>query len=180
MQKQLFQRWCTHFWYCSVLSLGCKVNTRLMSQPDLGSTFHIINRMKYFGHRKLLCELTKFSKLNVFILLGYQSNTDASIFVYKHRPERTGFNMYSESTHQQLTFLALLPCINLIQLDRGLWVGQPDPEYLQDVCGNRTLATIATHDLSAVKGPLKYTALEPTSFKVEPLSGGKPIRASKV
>ena len=55
-----------------------------------------------------------------------------------------------------------------------------DPECLQDVCGNRTLATIATHDLSAVKGPLKYTALEPTSFKVEPLSGGKPIRASKV
>jgi len=69
-------------------------------------------------------------------------------------------------------------------LDRGVWVGHPESlismKYLQDVCGNRTLATIATHDLSAVKGPLKYTALEPTSFKVEPLSGGKPIRASKV
>ena len=37
-------------------------------------------------------------------------NTDASILVYKFRPERTGFNMYAEYTHPQLTFLALLPC----------------------------------------------------------------------
>ena len=172
MQGRLFQR-CTHLLYCSVL---------YKTDVEACHGIHFSHKisMKYSGHRKLLCELTKFSKLNVFILLGYQSNTDVSILVYKPRPERTGFNMYSESTHQQLTFLALLPCINLIQLDRGVWVGQPDPEYLQDVCGNRTLATIATHDLSAVKGPLKYTALEPTSFKVEPLSGGKPIRASKV
>lgn len=48
------------------------------------------------------------------------------------------------------------------------------------VCANRTIATIATHDLSAIKGPLKYTALEPTSFKVEPLTGGQPVRASKL
>ena len=34
-------------------------------------------------------------------------NTDASIFVYKFRPERTGFNMYAEYTQPQLTFLAL-------------------------------------------------------------------------
>ena len=33
----------------------------------------------------------------------------ASILVYKHRPERTGFYMYTENTQQQLTFLALLP-----------------------------------------------------------------------
>ena len=52
--------------------------------------------MKYSGHRKLLCELSKFSKLNAFILLGYQTNTDASILVYKFRPERTGFNLYAE------------------------------------------------------------------------------------
>jgi len=36
---------------------------------------------------------------------------DASILVYKHRPERTGFNMDAENTQQQLTFLALLPCL---------------------------------------------------------------------
>ena len=68
--------------------------------------------MKYSGQRKLLCELLKLSKLNAFILLGYLTNTDASILVYKFRPERTGFNMYAEYTQLQLTFLALKPCIN--------------------------------------------------------------------
>ena len=37
---------------------------------------------------------------------------DASILVHNYRPERTGFNMYAENTQQQLTFLALLPCLN--------------------------------------------------------------------
>ena len=67
--------------------------------------------MKYSCHRKLFCELSKLSKLNAFILLGYKTNTDASILVYKFRPERTGFNMYAEYTQPQLTFLALVPCI---------------------------------------------------------------------
>ena len=34
-------------------------------------------------------------------------NTDTSIIVYKFRPERTGFNMYTEYTQPQLTFPAL-------------------------------------------------------------------------
>ena len=33
--------------------------------------------MNYSGHRKLLCELSKLSKLNAFILLGSRGNTDA-------------------------------------------------------------------------------------------------------
>ena len=41
-------------------------------------------------------------------------DTDASILVYKYRPEKTGFNMNAEKTQQQLTFLALLPCVFLI------------------------------------------------------------------
>jgi len=57
--------------------------------------------MKYSGHGKLLFELSKLSKLNAFILLGYWSNTDASFIVYNHHPERTGFNMYAENTQQQ-------------------------------------------------------------------------------
>ena len=32
------------FVYCSVLSLGDNVNTRQMSQPDMGSIFHIKNQ----------------------------------------------------------------------------------------------------------------------------------------
>ena len=55
--------------------------------------------MKYSGHRNLLCELSKLSKLNAFNLLGYL--TDASILVYKFRPERTGFNMYAEYMHNR-------------------------------------------------------------------------------
>ena len=43
----------------------------------------------------------------------FYRNTDASILVYNHRPERTGFNMYVENTQQQLTFLALLPCVQV-------------------------------------------------------------------
>ena len=66
--------------------------------------------MKYSGHRKLLCELSKLSKFDAFNLLGYSTNTDASILVYKYRPKRTGFNVYVEYTRPQLTFLALHPC----------------------------------------------------------------------
>ena len=60
--------------------------------------------MKYSGHKKLLCELSKLSKFNTFNLLA---NTDTSNLVYTFRPERTGFNMYAEYTQLQLTFLAL-------------------------------------------------------------------------
>ena len=67
--------------------------------------------MKYSCHRKLLCELSKLSKLNAFILLGYQTNTDASILVYKFRPERTGFNMYAEYTS---TTAINFPCISTL------------------------------------------------------------------
>ena len=43
MQGELFQR-CTHLLFCSVLSLGSNVNTRRMSQPDMGSFFNIKNQ----------------------------------------------------------------------------------------------------------------------------------------
>ena len=67
--------------------------------------------MTYSGHRKLLCELSKLSKFNAFNLLGYKTNTEASILVYKFRPERNGFNMYAEYTQLQYTFLALHSCL---------------------------------------------------------------------
>ena len=69
MQGKLFQK-CTHLLYCSVLSLGGNVNTRRMSKPDMGSIFHMKKSIKYSGHRKLLCELSKLSKFNSFDLLG--------------------------------------------------------------------------------------------------------------
>ena len=42
--------------------------------------------------------------------------TGASILVYKHSPERTGFTMYSKNTQQQLTCLAFL--LTLTNLNR--------------------------------------------------------------
>ena len=65
--------------------------------------------MKCSGNMKQLCEFSKLSKLNAFNLLGYSTNTDEPILVYKFRLEKTGFNMYAEYTQLQLTFLALVP-----------------------------------------------------------------------
>ena len=48
-------------------------------------------------------------------------NTDASILVYKVRPERTGFNMYAEYTRPQVTFLAILPGIGVSRAGRRSW-----------------------------------------------------------
>ena len=36
----------------------------------------------------------------------------------------------------------------------------------EDLCEKRTVATIATHDLGAVRGPLLYAAHPPQDFKV--------------
>ena len=99
-KEKLFQM-CTHFLYCSVLSLGGKVNTRRMSQPDMESIFTKIN-----------CEIF-WSKLNAFIFLGYETNTDASILVCKFHPERTGFNMYAEYTRATTINF---PCISTLPL----------------------------------------------------------------
>ena len=63
--------------------------------------------MKYSGHRKLLYKLSKLSKFNAFNLLGYKTNTDASILVYKFRPKRSGFNVYAEYIRPQLTLLCI-------------------------------------------------------------------------
>jgi len=82
-----------------------------MSKPAMGSIFYIKNKKKkYSGHRKLLfllSKLSKSSKLNAINLLGYETNTDASILFYEFPPERTGFNMYAEYMQLKLTFLVL-------------------------------------------------------------------------
>ena len=74
--------------------------------------------MKYSGHRKLLCELSKLLKFNAFKLLGYKTNTKTLILVYKFRPGRTGFNMYATA----INFL----CITFLLKSRNL-PGTPFP-----------------------------------------------------
>ncbi|XP_006124760.3 leucine-rich repeat-containing protein 47 [Pelodiscus sinensis] len=46
----------------------------------------------------------------------------------------------------------------------------------EDICERRTAATIATHDLQLIKGPLLYDAQPPSELKVTPL-GRKEIKA---
>ena len=70
--------------------------------------------MKYSGYRKLLCELSKLSKLNAFILLGYTRRTLMHLFLFTNIARRELVsNMYAENTQQQLTFLTLLPWMHL-------------------------------------------------------------------
>ena len=61
--------------------------------------------MKYSINRKLFCEFSKLSKLNAYILLGYQTNTDAPILVYK---------LVSICTQIYATAISF-PCISLIR-----------------------------------------------------------------
>ncbi|XP_072210093.1 leucine-rich repeat-containing protein 47 [Excalfactoria chinensis] len=46
----------------------------------------------------------------------------------------------------------------------------------EDICERRTAATIATHDLQLVKGPLTYSVQPPAELKITPL-GRKEIKA---
>ena len=64
----------------------------------------------YFRDVRIFCTAVY---CNAFNLLGYLTNSDASILVYNFLPERTGFNMYAEYTRPQLTFLALVPLFYL-------------------------------------------------------------------
>ena len=45
------------------------------------------------------------------------------------------------------------------------------------MCEKRQSATIATHDLKLVKGPLSYTAMEPGAMQLMPLNKTKTTTA---
>ena len=88
---------------CTV-STGGNVNTRRMSKPDMGSIFHLNNQWNILVIGNYYVNYQNYQYL---MLLTSSDNTDASILVYKFRPERTGFNMYAENSELKLTFLAL-------------------------------------------------------------------------
>ena len=131
MQGKLFQR-CTHLLYYSVLSLGGNVNIRRMSKPDMGSMiFHIKNQWNILVIGSYFIELSKWSKFNSFNLLGYQTNTDASILVYKFRPERTGFPMYAEE-YSVYTTTINFPCIRTLVVSMKSHPGADTGYRIQD------------------------------------------------
>ncbi|KAM9687002.1 leucine-rich repeat-containing protein 47 isoform 4-T4 [Trichechus inunguis] len=52
----------------------------------------------------------------------------------------------------------------------------PETKLHEDLCEKRTAATIATHDLKAIRGPLLYGARPPQDLKIVPL-GRREIKA---
>ena len=100
MQGKLFQR-CTHLLCCSVvLSLEGNVNTRRMLELDMGSIFQIRKSMKYSGHRKLLCELSKLSNL----MLLTSSDTKRTLmhpFLFTNSAQRELVSICTQSIHDR-------------------------------------------------------------------------------
>ena len=85
------------------------VNTRRMSKPAMGSIFHIKNQWNILVIGNYYANYQNYQNLMFLYSTDTKRtlNTDASIIVCKIRPARTGFNMYTEHTQLQLTFLAL-------------------------------------------------------------------------
>ena len=78
--------------------------------------------MKYSGHRKLICELSKLSKCNAFNFLRYKTNTDASTLVYKFRPESvyaTAINLPMHYNLGSLVYIFILTVHNIWILNRA-------------------------------------------------------------
>ena len=114
MQGKLSQ-WCTHLLYCSVLSLGGKVKTRRMLQPDMGSIFHIKKSMKYSGHRKLLCELSKLSNF-MFLTSSDTKRKLMHLFILVQIPPKENWFQYVRrvfTTAINFPFIISLACPNV-------------------------------------------------------------------
>jgi len=69
MQGKLFQRCMQFALQCTVFGRKSKHKTDVTALH--GIHFYKKKSMKYSGHRKLLCEFLKLSKLNALTLLGY-------------------------------------------------------------------------------------------------------------
>ena len=84
MQGKLFQR-CAHLLYCSVLSLGGNVNTRWMSQPYMGSIFHIKNQW------------------NILVKENNYVNYQNSMLLFSSDTKRTLMHvLFTNSAHREL------------------------------------------------------------------------------
>jgi len=89
--------------------------------------------MKYSGHRKLLCELSKLSKFNAF----YPSRIlNEHCYIYsclQIPPRRSGFNMYTEYTSTNFLCIKALISYNIKRV------------YTTLDCSCTALSTRSTH-----------------------------------
>ena len=98
--------WVGRAWYipCTVLSLGGKVNTKQMSQPNIH--FHIKNQWNvlFIGNYH---ELSKLSKLNAFIL-GYYTGTLMHLFLFSNTAKKEN---WFQCVHRECATAINFPCL---------------------------------------------------------------------
>ena len=76
------------------------VNLRRMSQPDMGSIFHIKKSMKYSGHRKVLCELSKLSDL-MLLTSSDTKRTLRHLLLFTNSAQRELVSICTQSIHDR-------------------------------------------------------------------------------
>ena len=85
---------------------------RFQNFLNLGSIFHIKKSMKYSGHRKLLCELSKLSK---FTTSSDTKRTLMHLFLFTNSAHRELVSICTQSIrYSAINF----PCITTLELRR--------------------------------------------------------------
>ena len=107
MRGKLFQM-CAQFFVLQCTVFGRKSKHKIDVRAWHGIHFHKNNLWNILVIAETIMWISKLSKLNVFNLLGYLTNTDPSILVYKFRPKRIGFNIHRVYT-TAINFSCIVP-----------------------------------------------------------------------
>ena len=99
MQGKLFQK-CTHFLYCSVLSLGGNVNTRQMLQPDMGSIFHIKNQGNILVKGNYYVNYQNYQNL-MLLTSSDTKRTLMHLFLFTNSAQRVLVSICTQSIHDR-------------------------------------------------------------------------------
>ena len=110
MQGKLFQR-CTLL-YCSVLSLGGNVNTKRMSQPDMGSIFQIKNQWNILVIENYYVNYQNYQN-SMLLTFSDTKRTLMHLFLFTNSAQRELVSICTQSIRSrykrtQLAFLALV------------------------------------------------------------------------
>ena len=100
--------------YCCVLSLGGNVNTKRMSQPDMGSIFHIKNQWNifvawnyYVNFQNSMLLSSSDTKLTLMYLFLFINSTQRDLFQHVRRVYATAINFPCIITLNKYEFKAL-------------------------------------------------------------------------
>ena len=119
MQGKLFQR-CTHLSYCSVLSLGGNVNTRRMSQNDMGSIFHIKNQWNILIIGKYYVNYQNYQNL-MLLTSSVTKRTLMHIFLFTNSAQRELVSICTQSIRDSINFPYIITLFVLITFSSRLF-----------------------------------------------------------